>query len=429
MLFIIIYNFLLLILYPLIILNFFYRLHKGKISKKRALEKISISRIKRPSGDLIWFHCASVGEFNSIKSFLNIISKADNYNILLTSGTVTSASEIKKFQETHPKIIHQFIPIDGFFMARKFINFWKPNKIIFVESEIWPNLLFHAKKNNIKITLLNARISDTSFYRWNFIQKIGLNFFKFIDLCLPQSKRDFIKFKKLGVSEINNLGNLKSYFDPKLINIKKPQHDRLIWLSASTHKGEEEIAIKAHKEILKKYPKSLLIIAPRHPERFNNIAKMLEKENLDFNCYTNNKFNFGEKNFYLMDTLGKMNEVFLNFAKFAFIGGSMFPKIGGHNPFEALRNFCLPISGKYFSNFKESYLSLKKRNLCFIVNNQDELYKILLKIKDDQNLWKKFESSNLNFIQQQGDILNKIYNKIFNKRKIFEDQSSSQRLF
>jgi 3-deoxy-D-manno-octulosonic-acid transferase len=150
--------------------------------KERVFEKIAISKYQRPLGEVIWFHCASVGEFNSIKPILELFSKTKKSNILLTSGTVTSASEIKKFQQNYSSIIHQFIPIDGFFITKKFIKFWHPNKIIFVESEIWPNLLSHAKKSGIKIILLNARISDKSFAKWKFIQKFGLNFFGLIDL-------------------------------------------------------------------------------------------------------------------------------------------------------------------------------------------------------------------------------------------------------
>lgn len=413
MFFIFAYNFLLLILYPIIFLHFLFRIYHGKILKGRVFEKFAISKYQRPFGELTWFHCASVGEFNSIKPFLELFYKIKKSNILLTSGTVTSAAEIKKFQQNYPSIIHQFIPLDGFLITKKFIKFWHPNKIIFIESEIWPNLLFHAKNFGISITLLNARISDNSFGKWRFIQKFGLKFFDLIDLCLPQSKRDYIKFHKLGIKQISYEGNLKSYFD---INIKKTniKNQRLTWLAASTHDKEEEEIITIHQKILQQYPNTLLIIAPRHPERFADIIKLLKVKNIDFNNYLEHGFNFGNKNFYLLNSLGQMDEAF-SFAKFSFIGGSLFPNIGGHNPFEALRNSCLPISGKYFSNFKEVYLELIKKDLCFVSQDCEDLSQILLNIIKDKQIWEKFETKNHKFLQEKGNILEKIYYKLNEK--------------
>ena len=124
MFFIIIYNLLFLLLYPLVVINFLFRIYKGKISRKRILEKFSISKNQKPNKKLIWIHCASVGEFNSTKPLLKLISQTKDNNILITSGTITSANEIQKFQQTFPNIIHQFSPIDGFFITRKFIKFW-----------------------------------------------------------------------------------------------------------------------------------------------------------------------------------------------------------------------------------------------------------------------------------------------------------------
>ena len=146
---------------------------------------------------------------------------------------------------------------------------------------------------------------------------------------------------------------------------QKVENEKLTWLAASTHHEEEKIIINIHQKILQKHPNVLLIIAPRHPERFTNIAQLLQNKNIKFNKYSKNGFSFGRNNFYLLDTLGKMDEAF-NFSKFSFIGGSLFPNIGGHNPFESVRNSCLPVSGKYISNFKEAYCELKRKTLFYL---------------------------------------------------------------
>jgi len=377
----------------------------------RLFEKFSISKIARPSGNLIWFHCASVGEFNSIKAIITLFYQKNN--VLITSGTVTSAQEVKKFQKIYPKVIHQFCPFDMFFISRKFIKFWHPNQAIFIESEIWPNLIFHAKKLGIKITLLNARISDKSFVKWKFIQRFGLNIFNFIDLCLAQSIRDLIKFKKLGCRQTHYEGNLKSYVGFN-VKIQKPINKENIWLAASTHQGEEEELIKIHQDLLNRYPNLILIIAPRHPERFSEISNLLERKNINFNKYSKDALNFGNKNFYLLDTLGKMNEAF-NFAKFSFIGGSLLANIGGHNPFEALRSYCFPISGQYFANFRQSYRELRKKNICSISNDCQQLYEIIINIIDNQKFWEDFINNNRIFLEEKSDLLQKIYNKLHEK--------------
>ena len=274
-----IYNLLIyfiILLSPLIIL---FRLIKGKEDLSRFKEKFCFFSINNTTKKkLIWFHGASVGELLSIIPIIEKLEKNNSIGkILITSTTLSSSRVLNKYK--FKKTIHQFFPIDSIFFTNKFLNYWKPSIAVFVESEIWPNMIINIKKKDIPLILLNARISYKTFKRWKIFSNFSNFLFKKFDLCLPQSfeTKKYLKF--LGAKKISFNGNLKfseSKQDNKLFSKEKFSfnfNSRKIWCASSTHPNEEIDCAKIHQNLRKKYNNILTIIIPRHINRTNEIKK------------------------------------------------------------------------------------------------------------------------------------------------------------
>ena len=245
---------LIILLSPVIVL---YRIIKGKEHKTRFTEKFSKSTGKRRKGKLIWFHGSSVGEILSIIPLVRYYEKKNSINnILITSSTLSSSKIIEKFK--FKKVIHQFYPLDYFLFTKKFINFWKPNIAIFIDSEIWPTMFREIHLQKIPLILLNARITKRSYKRWKWLSKFSKEVFIKITKAYPQNKETQLYLQKLKTKNIKFLGNLKFIEDKKSKNHKNKNNfsNRFkkykIWVAASTHRGEEIFCAKAHKELKKK---------------------------------------------------------------------------------------------------------------------------------------------------------------------------------
>ena len=386
----VIYNFLVyivLIISPLIII---YRIFKKKENPKRFLEKFSLQKEKRKTGKLIWFHCSSVGEFLSIVPLVQELEKKKNLKqILVTTSTLSSSKIFEKFK--FKKTLHQFYPLDNIYIINNFLNYWKPSSVIFVESEIWPVMISELKKRKIKLVLINARMSEKSFKRWSSIKYFGKNILEKFDYIFPQNKETFLYFKKLGLKKIKFLGNLK-FIDThndkfKEIN-KKYFKNKTILCTASTHHNEEEIFADLHIKYKKKIPNLITIIIPRHIERTDEIAKMLDKKKLRYDKHSENKKKFKNCDIYIVDSYGE-NKSFYKISNVVFLGGSLVSK-GGQNPLEALRFGCNILHGNYTFNFKDVYKMLEKEKLSLkVYNNKDLEKKTLNLFKNKKNNYNK----------------------------------------
>ena len=414
---IIIYSFLinlLLIFSPFVLV---YRLFKNKEHKTRFLEKLSFNLKKRENGKLIWFHTVSVGELLSI---IPLIEKIENNNqisqILVTSSTLTSSELFKKFK--FKKTIHQFYPIDNNYFAKKFLDNWKPSIAIFVDSEVWPNMLINLNKKKIITILLNARISIKSFKRWKKLSFFSKNLFNKFNYTYPQNKETQKHLKKLGVKNIKLIGNLKFSQKRKIINSKNLQLNNLsknkkIWCAMSTHRGEEKICLEVYKNQIRKNKKIILVIIPRHIHRINEIKKEVNNYNLKFHLHSSKKKVSKDTNIYLVDTYGEA-ENFFNLCKIVFIGKSLTNK-GGQNPLEAARHNCKIIHGPNISNFKEVYEMLDKKKLAKKIHSSYQLQKALSIYLSKKVINK---SSNKKLYKLGNQILNDYYIELIKLLKI-----------
>ena len=361
-----------LILSPLIII---FRLIKKKESYQRFKEKFCLFSKQRFNGKVVWFHGASVGELQSIVPLLEKIEKNKNIKqILITTNTLSSSKIIKKLKIK--KIVHQFFPIDSNFLSMKFLNYWKPSSVFFVDSEIWPNMIFNLKKKNIPITLINGRITKKTFQKWKIFPNFSKKIFSQLDLCLSSNNESKKYLEKLGVKKVKYIGNLKfSQSENEKIkinnNIKKFISSKKYWCASSTHATEEKFCGLVHKKLKKKYKNLLTIIIPRHVERVQEIIDDLKKLNLKIHTHEPKKKINNNTDIYIVNSYGKTKS-FFSICKNVFLGGSLINH-GGQNPLEAARYGCNILHGPNVSNFKEIYQFLKLNRISNKVNNEKKM--------------------------------------------------------
>jgi len=405
-----IYRFFLNALFPLIILIIYLRTFFNKEDRFRFKEKIFINSFnisKNYKKKLIWFHAASIGEVNSIIPLINKLNEKKEYEFLITTVTLSSAKLIKKlFNEKN--IIHRFFPIDKPSLVYNFLDYWSPNLIVFVDSEIWPNFLLEIKKRKILLILLNGRITKKTFLKWRLISSFASKIFQTFKLCLVSNyeSKKYLDFFK--AHNVKYLGNLKLASKNKATNLNKSNKTILIqskfWCAVSTHKTEEIFCLKTHLSIKKKHEGIITIIIPRHIDRVKNIKLECDKLSLKSQILNEGEIIEEKNEIIIINSYGVVSD-YLSICKSVFIGKSMIKKlepVGGQNPIEAAKFGCKIYHGPFIYNFEELYNILNE-------------YKITEKINDENELAKKlsidlFDSGTIN--NNAIENINKLGNKI-----------------
>ena len=386
-----------------------YRILKKKDTFGSLKEKIGFYS-KLPKGNLIWFHGSSVGEVLSIIPLVRELEKKNDLaQILITSNTLSSAKVLKnlKFKKT----IHQFFPIDVNFIVKRFLKYWKPKACIFIESEIWPNVIRNIKKQKLPLILLNARITNKSYKRWKKINSFSNKLFSMFDLCLPQNKETFKYLKKLGSKKIKLIGNLK-LCEIKEENSKKLNSSQMSFLRSkkvlftglSTHYSEETFCTDLFLN-LRRNKNEILILIPRHVERTDLIEKDLREKKLVTHKHSSKRKINKKTDVYLVDTYGEAKK-FLGLSKVIFTGGSLISH-GGQNPLDAVRNNSIVIHGPSIYNFTEIYKFLSKEKMSFKFKNLNQAIKLV----KNRNLNNRNTKTKLSLISQK--ILNKTKIELF----------------
>ena len=376
------YRFFTYLFYPFAPIYLYFRKIRKKEDSISYREKLSKIEISREEGFLIWFHVASVGEAMSILPLIESCMEEKKINkILLTSITLSSGKILKKRFNQNAKVIHQFLPLDISVWTSKFLEHWKPNLSIFIDSEIWPNLISQISEKKIPLLLINARITKKSFKRWKLIISFAKKIFEKFDLCIVSNKESENFLKILGAKNIKNYGNLKFSNIKNDLN-KKLDSDffnkiknRKIWCAASTHPTEEILCARSHLKIKESYNNILTIIIPRHIDRIEKIQKELSNLNLKIVLYS--KLNQIDINtdILLIDTYGEAS-IFYNISKYVFVGKSTIKSLimdSGQNPIEPARLGCKIFHGPNVSNFVEIYEYLRTLGVTKQVNNSNEL--------------------------------------------------------
>ena len=376
-----------LLISPIIII---LRIFKNKEDKKRFVEKFSIPSKKKQNGLLIWFHACSVGEILSIIPLIKYYEKNNAVDqILVTSNTLSSSKVLKKFK--FKKTIHQFYPIDHYIFVNSFLNYWRPNIAIFVESEIWPCMFQNLKYKNIPLILLNARITKKTFNRWFKFKNFTKSILENIKIAYPQNKETKSYLKKLGLKNYSEIGNIKfaEYDDAKqnldrklIVELK----NKKFWIASSTHNSEEIFCAKTHIILKRKYNDLITIIIPRHIHRVKEIASELGRLKLKVNLHSLRPKNFKNTDIYIVDTFGETKK-FHKLSASVFLGGSIIDR-GGQNPLEAARYGAKILHGPFVSNFTDIYKLLKSNKISEKINTTVQLSKEITFTKNVQSGFK-----------------------------------------
>lgn len=324
------------------------RLRQGKEDPARLDERRGIASRPRPDGPLIWLHAASVGESQSALALVErLTADYPKVSVLVTTGTVTSA----QLMETRlpDRSFHQFAPMDCPAWVDRFFAHWRPDVALWMESELWPNLLTAIRRHGVPAALINGRLSPRSFARWRRAPGFARALLGSFDLILAQSDEQAGWFRTLGPAAVECVGNLKfsalplAADDADLSALQTAVADRAVWLAASTHDGEEAIAADVHDTLRAAHPSLLTFIAPRHPARADAIAAQLRDRGLRVARRSDGKLPTHDDDIYLADTMGELG-LFYRLVPVAMIGGS-FGDVGGHNLMEPAQLGCAILHG------------------------------------------------------------------------------------
>lgn len=415
--FIKIYNTLIRILYPVVISRYIKkRKERGKEDLKRFNERVGRPTLKRPEGKLFWFHGASVGESLSMLPLINrLLETYIDAHVMVTTGTTTSAELMGK--RLPERAFHQYLTIDNPVFTTRFIKHWQPDAVLWFESDLWPAMLSGIKRKNIPLILVNGRISNKSFKRWQQFDFICKELLDCFTSCLGQTDEDAYRLKVLGAKEATCLGNLKYAGGPLPIDenqkevLLKKINGRTIWLASSTHDDEEFKISRFHKDLKKTFPDLLFIIAPRHPHRGIEIQQRLQKElGLNVSLRSKDEDICENTDVYIADTIGELG-LWFSICPLVFIGGSLIPH-GGQNFMEPSRCRDIVIAGPHMHNFTDAMNRAKKADAVIQVNDVLELIDTVKQLLGNKDLLEAKRSLAYNWATSEAKVLDGIMDKI-----------------
>jgi len=351
-----------------------YRLKRGKEHPERMVERRGEPTLPRPAGSLVWVHGASVGELLAVLPLIQQL-RAQDLQVLVTSGTVTSAHVAE--ERLPAGVLHQFIPLDAPRFVFQFLDHWRPNLGLFVESDLWPNLILASSKGRVPLVLVNGRMSEQSCKGWRSVPKTASTLLGKFDLCLAQSALDGDRFSELGARAVHVTGNLKLDVpappadDIRLQALKAAIGNRPLIAAASTHPGEEMLLIEAHRRLRHRFPGLLTIIVPRHPERGRGILDFVLAAQMRGMLRSHDVLPDERTDIYIADTMGELGLIY-RVAPIVYMGGSLVEH-GGQNPIEAVKLGAAIVHGPHVWNFTEIYAALDAARGAAEVENIDQL--------------------------------------------------------
>jgi 3-deoxy-D-manno-octulosonic-acid transferase len=384
------------------------RLKLGKEDPERIGERRGLTRDTRPLGPMVWIHGASVGEVLASAALIERL-RALNIRILLTSGTVTSAAIVAK--RFPPDIIHQYVPWDSPRYVRRFLEHWRPSLALFIESDLWPNLILQGAARRLPMVLINGRMSQRSFPRWQRVRGTISAILEKFDICLAQSDTDARRFAALGCRSVVTTGNLK--FDVpappadafRLERLLSMIRGRPVITAASTHPGEEEILIETHRTLAGFFPGLLTIIVPRHPDRGPSVWRLVDAAGLKAALRSRDELPTGATDIYVADTMGELG-LFYRAAPIVFMGGSLVPH-GGQNPIEPIKLGASIVHGPHVFNFGDIYEALDGAGGARMAETQDALVKQLGQLLANNDAREAMQAASARVVDELGGALEK----------------------
>jgi 3-deoxy-D-manno-octulosonic-acid transferase len=379
------------------------RAARGKEDAARLGERLGRTTISRPDGPLVWLHGVSVGESLSLLPLADALrSRRPDLNLLVTSGTRTSADLLA--DRLPAGVIHQYVPVDGPAAVARFLDHWRPDMGILVESELWPNLICMARRRGVKLVLASARMTEASARGWSRAPGAARALLSAFDAILPQDRETGARLAGLGgrVGPDLNLklvGGPLPHEESELARLRAAVGDRMVILAASTHGGEEEIIAEAARNL-----PALLVVAPRHPDRGAAIAGTLKSAGFTVARRGADEPLTPEVAIYVADTLGEMG-LFFRLAHVAVMGGSLVPGIGGHNPLEPARLGVPVVTGPQVFNAAAIYEAMFDRVAALTAADAGELRRHLKGLIAYPDIRARIGEAGLDFARAQGAAL------------------------
>lgn len=341
------------------------RVGHGKEIAARLDERQGIDATPRPAGRLLWLHAASVGESQSVLPVVEHLMSASAVTVLMTTGTVTSArllaEQMGRFGAG--RVLHRFVPLDVPTWAARFLDHWRPEAAAFVESELWPNLLFACRRRHIPLMLVNGRMSARSMRGWSRVPGFARQVMRSFDRVHPQSAADGERLVALGARPkgmgMEPAGNLKLAAPPLPVDpavlaaLRRVIGDRPVWLAASTHSGEEDAVVEVHRQLAPAHPGLLTIVAPRHPDRGAALAEAYGAPRRSAGAGPD------AGGVWIADTMGELGLLY-RLAPAVFVGRSLAGQEGGQNPLEPARLGCAIATGPATANFADAVARLQE---------------------------------------------------------------------
>jgi 3-deoxy-D-manno-octulosonic-acid transferase len=360
------------------------RAARGKEDRARMGERLGLAGLPRPDGQLVWVHGASVGECVAALPLIDELLKEPARQVLVTSGTVSSAQMMSG--RLPPRAIHQFVPIDTPRATARFLDHWRPDVGLFVDSDLWPNLVIGASKRAVPLVLVNARMSQRSFLGWRRARGTAGALLAAFDACLAQDEEIAARFRALGARDVAVVGSLKADApplpcDPQALDaLRRAIADRPVLLAAATHPGEDETVLPAHDALRRSFPDLLTIIVPRHATRGADIAILCGTRPVKRR--SEGALPTSDTAVYVADTMGELG-LFYRLASFAFVGGSLI-RHGGQNPLEPARLRRAVLAGPHTFNFDSAYEAIFRAQGLGLVTSSADITAIARRLLSDK---------------------------------------------
>ncbi|ASI97605.1 lipid IV(A) 3-deoxy-D-manno-octulosonic acid transferase [Vibrio rotiferianus] len=367
----------------------------------------------------IWIHAVSVGESIAATPLIKALKQQHpDQPVLVTTTTSTGAEQIAKLGDL---VEHRYMPVDFSFAVKRFLKVIQPKQMLIIETELWPNTLHEVHKAGVPITVVNARLSEKSCLNYAKVQPL----FNILNACLTQimcqTESDAARFERLGVEQDKLLitGSIK--FDIHISDEVREKGkalrailgvNRPVWIAASTHKGEDEQVLEAHRQVLRANPNALLVLVPRHPERFDSVFELCQKQGFDTIRRTSQSTVMESNQVYLGDTMGEML-VLMGAADICFMGGSLVGnKVGGHNVLEPAALGVPVITGPSYYNFQVLVDTMVGKKIIEILGSPDAMSHYIGNLFHQPHIRKTIQQELLSFTTENTGALSKIINKL-----------------
>ncbi|CAH9015368.1 lipid IV(A) 3-deoxy-D-manno-octulosonic acid transferase [Candidatus Nitrosacidococcus sp. I8] len=382
----VLYNLLFYLATPFILLRLLWRSYRAPAYLRRWSERFGFIPLL-PKKPVILIHSVSVGEVHaSLPLIRRLLDRYPDHVLLITTMTPTGSDQVKKYFDSCNRVIHYYLPYDLPDCVSRFLKRSQPKLAIIFETELWPNLLSQCKYRNIPVILANARLSKRSARRYAYLSLLAQKMLSVLTYIAAQSTTDSRRFITLGAdpNKVSVMGNLKFEIDfPSDLESKGYQLrqrwggiQRPIWIAASTHQGEEKQVLEGFKQVQEFFPKALLVLVPRHPERFHKVYQLCKHEGFTIQRRSQSLDCTLETNIFLGDSMGEL-PLFFAAADIVFLGGSLVP-IGGHNPLEAAALGKGIILGPYTFNFANISKRLLKVDAAIQISSPQSLTQTVL---------------------------------------------------